>query len=90
MAKSTRKRQSKPSRKGKDLRRYIVARAVVDPAFRKRLMTKPDEVFATEMSDVDAAALERLKKMLPALDDIVTSLAGEVLCGGGGGCGGLV
>lgn len=31
----------------------------------------------------------RLRKMLPALDDIVTSLAGEVLCGGGGGCGGL-
>ena len=23
------------------------------------------------------------------LDDIVSSLAGEVLCGGGGGCGGL-
>jgi hypothetical protein len=83
------KPSSKAPRRERDLRRYIVARAVVDPAFRRRLLTRPDQVFATDLRDVDKAALERLRKMLPALDDIVTSLAGEVLCGGGGGCGGL-
>ena len=72
-----------------DLRREILARAVVDPAFRRKLLLSPQEVFGTDISDVDQAAVERMRKMLPALDDIVTSLAGEVLCGGGGGCGGL-
>jgi hypothetical protein len=46
-------------------------------------------VFGETLSEADTAALKRIKKMIPALDDIVTSLAGEVLCGGGGGCGGL-
>lgn len=72
-----------------DLRRHIVARAVVDPAFRRRLFTTPEAVFGHKLQPSDAAALERIKKMVPALDDIVSSLAGEVLCGGGGGCGGL-
>lgn len=75
--------------KTKDLRRQILARAVVDPAFRKRLLSNPEAVFRSKLTASDRAALERIKKMLPALDDIVTSLAGEVLCGGGGGCGGL-
>ena len=79
---------SKPS-KAKDLRRQIVAKAVVDPAFRRRLLTKPEDVFGGKLTQSDRAALDRIKKMLPALDDIVSSLAGEVLCGGGGGCGGL-
>jgi hypothetical protein len=83
--------KSKPLKRGdvSDLRRKIVARAVIDPAFRKRLLTKPESVFEAQLTDLDKAAVERIKKMLPALDDIVTSLAGEVLCGGGGGCGGL-
>lgn len=72
-----------------DTRREIVARAIVDPAFRKKLFAKPEEVFGETLNEADKAALARIKKMLPALDDIVTSLAGEVLCGGGGGCGGL-
>lgn len=83
---------AKASKKtSKDLRRQIVARAIVDPAFRRRLLAKPEQVFATDgkLSAADAAALARIRKMLPALDDIVSSLAGEVLCGGGGGCGGL-
>jgi len=72
-----------------DLRRQIVGKAIVDPAFRRKLLEKPEEVFKDKLTPADQAAVERLKKMLPALDDIVTSLAGEVLCGGGGGCGGL-
>lgn len=72
-----------------DLRRQIVAKAIVDPAFRRKLLTSPEKVFGARMTKADTAALERLKTFLPALDDIVTSLAGEVLCGGGGGCGGL-
>lgn len=77
-------------RKGKrDLRRDILAKAVVDPAFRRKLFKSPKEVFGASLSKADLAAIERIKKFLPALDDIVTSLAGEVLCGGGGGCGGL-
>lgn len=72
-----------------DVRRRILARAVVDPAFRKKLLDTPEKVFEGPITAADRAALARIKKMLPALDDIVTSLAGEVLCGGGGGCGGL-
>jgi hypothetical protein len=71
------------------MRRQILSRAVVDPEFRRRLFRNPEEVFEGRLSKADAAALERMKVTLPALDDIVTSLAGEVLCGGGGGCGGL-
>jgi hypothetical protein len=72
-----------------DLRRQIVAKAIVDPKFRKQLFTSPEKVFGEPVSKADAAALERIRKFLPSLDDIVTHLAGEVLCGGGGGCGGL-
>jgi hypothetical protein len=72
-----------------DLRRKIVAKAIVDPKFRKQLFASPEKVFGERLSAGDSAALARIQKMLPALDDIVTHLAGEVLCGGGGGCGGL-
>lgn len=77
------------TRKPKDLRRDIIARAIVDPAFRRKLFSDPEAIFGGKLAPSDQAALDRIKKMLPALDDIVTSLAGEVLCGGGGGCGGL-
>ena len=74
-----------------DKRKKIITRAIVDPEFRKRLYAEPEKVFeVTKLSDIDQAALERFKKMLPAMDDIVSSLSGEILCGGGGGCGGLV
>ncbi|MGA8493834.1 MAG: hypothetical protein WB764_00020 [Xanthobacteraceae bacterium] len=82
------KRRAAAGGKG-DLRRHIVARAVVDPTFRRRLFNNPENVFGHKLQRGDAEALERIKKMVPALDDIVSSLAGEVLCGGGGGCGGL-
>jgi hypothetical protein len=78
-----------------DMRKQIIARAIVDPAFRRHLLTKPEEVFLDEkkqpmkMTEADRAAIKRLEKFLPGLDTIVTNLAGEVLCGGGGGCGGL-
>jgi hypothetical protein len=72
-----------------DLRKQIVAKAIVDPEFRQRLLTAPHEVFGEQLSDEDLAGVERIKKFLPALEDITSSLAGEVLCGGGGGCGGL-
>lgn len=75
----------------KDLRKQIVARAIIDPAFRRKLFAKPEAVFEVKkLSAADTAALKRLRKMLPAMDDLVSSLAGEILCGGGGGCGGLV
>ncbi len=86
MARST---QATAATRGTDLRRHIIGRAIVDPEFRKRLFSRPEEVFQGKLSEADTAALARLKVTLPAFDDIVTSLAGEVLCGGGGGCGGL-
>ena len=91
MAKAIRRHSSPASAKtkGTDLRRKILARAVVDPEFRKQLFNNPEDVFEGKLTKADAAALARMKVTLPALDDIVTSLAGEVLCGGGGGCGGL-
>lgn len=72
-----------------DLRKHIVAKALVDPRFRKKLFSSPEEVFGDKMTTADRAALERIRKMLPAIDDIVSQISGEVLCGGGGGCGGL-
>ncbi len=82
------KRAAKKAGKS-DLRRQIVAKAIVDPKFRKELFASPEKVFGERLSASDTAALARIQRMLPALDDIVTHLAGEVLCGGGGGCGGL-
>ena len=91
MAKSSRTKKAakkaKPS--GSDLRRQIVARAAADPAFRRKLFADPATVFGGRLTASDKAAVERMKKMMPALEGIVSSLAGEVLCGGGGGCGGL-
>lgn len=84
--KRTRRAQA---RSAADLRRHIVAKAIVDPAFRRRLVRSPEAIFGSRLSQADQAALARIHKFLPALDDVVTSLAGEVLCGGGGGCGGL-
>jgi hypothetical protein len=91
MAKSsrTKKATKKAALVGPDLRRQIVARAAADPAFRKKLFADPATVFGARLTASDKAAVERMKKMIPALEGIVSSLAGEVLCGGGGGCGGL-
>lgn len=97
MAKSSKKSAKKTAKKsaktaatsGQDLRRHIVARAAADPAFRRKLFADPAKVFGGRLTATDKAAIERMKKMMPALDGIVSSLAGEVLCGGGGGCGGL-
>ena len=72
-----------------DLRKQIIAKAMVDPNFRRKLFNSPEKIFGETPSKSDVAAIARMKKMLPAMDDIVSSLAGEVLCGGGGGCGGL-
>jgi len=73
----------------KDLRAQVVAKAIADPAFRKKLLANPHKVFGAKLSQKDLAAVDRLKTFLPALNDMVRHLAGEVLCGGGGGCGGL-
>lgn len=97
MAKSSKKSAKKTAKKsakttatsGQDMRRHIVARAAADPAFRRKLFADPAKVFGGRLTATDKAAIERMKKMMPALDGIVSSLAGEVLCGGGGGCGGL-
>ena len=91
MAKKSRPKKAakKAATGGSDLRRHIVARAAADPAFRRRLFANPASVFGGRLTAADKAAVERMKKMLPALEEIISSLAGEVLCGGGGGCGGL-
>jgi hypothetical protein len=78
-----------PKKINPDLRKQIVAKAIVDPAFRARLLKDPASVFLSDPTKEDLAAIERLRKFLPAMEDMVHSLAGEVLCGGGGGCGGL-
>jgi hypothetical protein len=75
--------------KKRDLRKEIIAKAVVDPSFRRKLFTSPEKVFGAALTPEDKAAMDRLKKFVPALDELVGHLAGEVLCGGGGGCGGL-
>lgn len=88
-AKKSAKKSATAASSGQDMRRHIVARAAADPAFRRKLFADPAKVFGGRLTATDKAAVERMKKMMPALDGIVSSLAGEVLCGGGGGCGGL-
>jgi len=78
----------KKKESAKAIRRQIIAKAIVDPAFRRKLMSSPEDVFGTKMTKNDVAALESMKLAFPAIDTMITSLAGEVLCGGGG-CGGL-
>ncbi len=73
-----------------DKRKQIIARAIIDPEFRQKLFATPEEVFEVKvLNENDVAALSRIRKMLPAMDDIVSAMAGDILCGGGGGCGGL-
>lgn len=73
----------------KDARAEVIARAIADPAFRKKLFSNPEVAFGAKLSKADLAGLEKIKKFLPALTDLVNSLAGEILCGGprGPGCG---
>lgn len=71
----------------KDLRTEVIARAIADPTFRRKLFANPDRVLG-KITEGDKAALARLKKVIPALNDLVSGLAGEILCGGGG-CPGL-
>lgn len=72
-----------------DRRKEILAKAIIDPVFRRKLIQYPEAVFGVQkLEQHDAEALERLRKMLPALDDLVGTLAGDILCGGGG-CPGL-
>jgi len=80
---------TKKAGKVEDHRKAILAKALVDPRFRRKLFKTPEAVFGRKLTTADLAGLERIRRMLPAVDDIVTHLAGEVLCGGGGGCGGL-
>lgn len=82
-----------PIRRGSppDARKLILARAIVDPAFRQQLFENPEKVFGEKrLAATDRAAVERLKATLPALDELVGSLAGEILCGGPKGGGGGV
>ena len=74
--------------KEKDARRQVIARAIVDPEFRARLQRDPESVLG-KLTAEDRVGLGRAMKFFPALDEMVGHLAGEVLCGGGGGCPGL-
>ena len=79
MAKSSKKAPRKTAKKtatraaggGSDLRRHIVARAAADPAFRRRLFADPAAVFGGRLTASDKAAVERMKRMMPALEGIV-------------------
>jgi hypothetical protein len=75
---------------GADHRKEIVARALIDPAFRKVLFDNPDKIFGRPLSPEDAKGLEQIKKLVPHLGDIVGSMSSDILCTGGGGCGSSV
>jgi hypothetical protein len=79
---------AKKKESAKMVRKQIIAKAIADPSFRRKLLSSPEVVFGTKMTKGDIAALESMKLAFPAMDTMITSLAGEVLCGGGG-CGGL-
>lgn len=66
-----------------DIRKVIIARAITDMEFRKTLFTDPDRIFgAGRLGERDHAAIERLKVAVPALDVLISALAGEISSGG--------
>ena len=72
-------------------KKEVVARALIDPAFRKVLFANPEQVFGRSLTQADRHALERLKTLIPHLGEVVTSLSSDILCNhGGGGCGASV
>lgn len=71
-----------------DQRTAVVARAIADPAFRRRLFAKPETIFGGRLTAQDNAALERIKRAVPAINDLISGLASDLLCNGGG-CPGL-
>ena len=73
-----------------DDKRKVVARALVDPAFRKLLFENPEKVLGTDLSKKDLEGIEQFRKMIPGMGDIVGGLSSNVLCSGGGGCGSSV
>lgn len=75
--------------KDADHRKAIVARALIDPAFRKVLFQQPEKVFGGPLTPADAKGLEQIKKLIPHLGDIVASVSSDILCTGGG-CGSSV
>ena len=72
-----------------DKKKEMVLRALVDPRFRKELLENPEKVFGVEkLTESDVQSVEMLRKVLPAVDGMVTGISDSILCGGGG-CGGL-
>ncbi len=72
-----------------DKRREMVLRALADPKFRKELLENPEKVFGVEkLTKEDIQSLRMLKRVLPAIDGMVTGISDSILCGTGG-CGGL-
>lgn len=72
-------------------KKEVIARALIDPAFRKVLFEKPHEILGKSLTPEDHAAIERFRKVIPHLGEIVGSMATDILCNhGGGGCGGSV
>lgn len=72
-------------------KKEVVARALIDPAFRKVLFANPEQVLGKALSQEDRHALERIKKLIPHLGEVVASLSSDILCNhGGGGCGASV
>ena len=78
------------AKRGTQQKKEIIARALIDPAFRRTLLARPEKVFGKPLSKADALAVARFKKMVPHLSEIVGGLASDILCTGGGGCGGSV
>ena len=73
--------------KGLD-KKEIILKAMVDPKFRKELLSAPEKVLG-KMTREDMHMIERMKTILPGLDEMVNTMASNILCGGGGGCPGL-
>lgn len=75
---------------GAKRKKEVVARALIDPAFRQVLFDTPERVLGTALSPEDRKALEHMKQLIPHLGEVVASLASNVLCTNHGGCGGGV
>ena len=70
---------------GPKRKKEVIARALIDPAFRRVLFDTPERVLGTAVSAEDRQALEQMKKLIPHLGEVVSSLASNVLCNSGGG-----
>ena len=65
----------------------FLRRALTDPAFRKTLETDPAKILGPRYTKADIESIQTVLRKAKLVEGRIESLAGELLCTTGGGCG---